>query len=189
MNELVWRSRVEQLQVHHTILPSGKRRDEISLPGSITKGCRPRTVYLLHPKAIDAFERYISWRLARKAGTALDASEYRGLMPQTRLILTQKASAFELSIKRRIDADGREVEYWAADSLQSYVTALYRAAGLTAGYSSHSGRRTFATRLIANGSSYEVVQMLLGHSHIDHLAPYVDVSPREIYESIREIDI
>lgn len=81
-------------------------------------------------------------------GTALDRREYRGLMPETRLILTQKGSAFELSVKRRINLDGDTVEYLAADSLQSYVTGLYRAAGLSAGHSSHSGRRTFASRLV-----------------------------------------
>ncbi|WP_434718500.1 tyrosine-type recombinase/integrase [Paraburkholderia sp. A1BS-2L] len=56
------------------------------------------------------------------------------------------------------------MEYWAADSLQSYVTSLYRAAGLGAGDSSHSGRRTFASRLIAQGHSLDTVQILLGHS-------------------------
>jgi len=46
---------------------------------------------------------------------------------------------------------GPAVDYLAADSLQSYVTGLYRAAGLGAGHSSHSGRRTFASRLVAQG--------------------------------------
>ncbi|WP_421042660.1 tyrosine-type recombinase/integrase [Paraburkholderia sp. A2RI-6] len=41
---------------------------------------------------------------------------------------------------------------------------MYRAAGLGAGDSSHSGRRTFASRLIAQGHSLDTVQILLGHS-------------------------
>lgn len=93
---------------------------------------------------------------------SLDRREYRGLMPRTRLILTQKGGAFELSVKRRLSSEGESVEYLAADSLQSYVTSLYRAAGLGAGYSSHSGRRTFATRLVANGHSLETVQTCWG---------------------------
>lgn len=47
-------------------------------------------------------------------------------MPRTRLVLTQKGGAFELSTKRRVNFDGESVEYLAADSLQSYVTSLYR---------------------------------------------------------------
>lgn len=62
-------------------------------------------------------------------------------------------------------------------SLQSYVTSLYRASGLTNGYSSHSGRRTFASRLIAHGHSLDTVQLLLGHYAIsdpDNPNYYVD---------------
>lgn len=114
------------------------------IPGSITKGCRPRSVFLSHAKTIDALDRYVEWRYRRGHGVSLDRGEYRGLMPRTRLILTQKGGPFELSVKRRVNFDGETVEYLAADSLQSYVTSLYRAAGLGAGYSSHSGRRTFA---------------------------------------------
>ncbi|MGF6813188.1 integrase/recombinase XerD [Paraburkholderia sp. Clong3] len=157
---------IARLEVHHVLTKSGARREEVPLPGSITKGCRARCVFLSHPRAIDAFDRFVEWRYRRGDGVALDRREYRGLMPRSRLILTQKGGPFELSVKRRVNSDGEPVDYWAADSLQSYVTALYRAAGLGAGYSSHSGRRTFATRLVANGHSLETVQILLGHSHL-----------------------
>ncbi|WP_323123006.1 tyrosine-type recombinase/integrase [Burkholderia alba] len=66
---------------------------------------------------------------------------------------------------------------------------MYRSAGLGAGYSSHSGRRTFATRLIANGHSLETVQILLGHAHIDHVAPYLEVTTRERREAVAAIDL
>jgi len=162
---------IARLEVNHVLSRSGARREEIALPGSITKGCRPRCVFLSHPKALGAFDRYVEWRYARGHGASLDKREYSGLMPHTRLILTQKGGSFELSVKRRVNFDGDAVEYLASDSLQSYVTNLYRAAGLGAGYSSHSGRRTFASRLIAQGHSLETVQILLGHSHLDHVAP------------------
>ncbi|MCP3728374.1 tyrosine-type recombinase/integrase [Paraburkholderia sp. CNPSo 3272] len=65
-----------------------------------------------------------------------------------------------------MNVGGEVIEYLAADSLQNYITSLYRAAGLAEGYSSHSGRRTFASRLVAQGHSLETVQILLGHSHL-----------------------
>ncbi|WP_431825693.1 tyrosine-type recombinase/integrase [Burkholderia sp. F1] len=110
-------------------------------------------------------------------------------MPRTRLILTQKGGPFELSVKRHVNFAGDPVEYLAADSLQSYVTSLYRAAGLRAGCSSHSGRRTFASRLVAQGHSLDTVQILLGHSHLDHVSPYLDVSERDRREAVAEIDL
>ena len=170
---------VARLEVHHVLSKSGARNEEIGLPGSITKGCRPRCVFLAHEKTVAAFDRYVEWRYRRGHGVSLDRREYRGLMPRTKLVLTHKGGSFELSAKRRVNFEGETVEYLAADSLQSYVTSLYRAAGLGAGYSSHSGRRTFASRLLANGHSLETVQILLGHAHLDHVSPYLDVSARE----------
>ncbi|PEH40450.1 integrase [Burkholderia gladioli] len=180
---------IARLEVHRVLTKSGIRRGEIALPGSITKGCRACCIFLAHPRAVEAFDRYVEWRYRRGSGASLDRSEYLGLMPRTRLILTQKGGPFEVSVKRRVSFDGEPMEYWAADSLQSYVTGLYRAAGLGAGYSSHSGRRTFATRLIANGHSLEMVQTLLGHAHLDHVAAYLDTSRRELLESVAGIDI
>ncbi|KAA0080914.1 site-specific integrase [Paraburkholderia sp. T12-10] len=180
---------IARLEVRHVLSKSGNRSEEIGLPGSITKGCRPRCVFLSHERTIAAFDRYVEWRYRRGHGVSLDRREYRGLMPRTRLILTQKGGAFELSTKRRVNFEGETVEYLAADSLQSYVTGLYRAAGLGAGYSSHSGRRTFASRLVANGHSLETVQILLGHAHLDHVSPYLDVTKRDRREAVAAIDL
>jgi integrase/recombinase XerD len=148
----------------------------------------PRCIYVSHARTIDALDRYIEWRCQRGAGRALDRREYRGLMPRTRLILTQKGGPFELSVKRRVNFDGEMAEYLAADSLQSYVTALYCSAGLGVGYSGHSGRRTFASRLVAQGHSLDTVQLLPGHSHLDHVAPYLEVTRRERWEAIAAFD-
>lgn len=180
---------IARVEVHHVLTKSGARREETSLPGRVTKGCRPRCVFLSHPRAVAAFDRYVEWRYRRGDGVSLDRREYRGLMPRTRLILTQKGGPFGLTVKRRVNSEGDVVEYLAADSLQSYVTSLYRSAGLGAGYSSHSGRRTFATRLVAQGHSLDTVQLLLGHSHMDHVAPYLEVSEREQLEAIAAIDL
>lgn len=84
--------------------------------------------------------------------------------------------------------DMTEAAYLAADSLQSYITGLYRAAGLGTGFSSHSGRRTFASRLLAQGHSIETVQLLLGHAELDHVAPYLQVSRQDLYEACAGLD-
>lgn len=179
---------IARLEVRHVLSKSGTRFEEVGLPGSITKGCRPRSVFLSHAKAIAAFDRYVEWRYHRGLGVALDQREYRGLMPGTRLVVTQKGGPFELSVKRRINIEGESVEYLAADSLQTYITELYRRGGLGRGYSTHSGRRTFASRLVSQGQPLETVQLLLGHSHPDHVAPYLHVTTRERREAIAALD-
>ncbi|MFL9922360.1 tyrosine-type recombinase/integrase [Paraburkholderia fungorum] len=64
------------------------------------------------------------------------------------------------------------------------MTGLYQAAGLKG--SSHSGRRTFATRLVAKGASIEQVQLLLGHGGIDDTRRYIDVDPAVLRGAFEE---
>jgi len=175
-----------RLTVADVLMPSGLLRSEISLRAEITKGCRQRLAYLTNPKLIAAMDRYIEWRLAKRFGCSLDGRQYRGLMPKTRLILTWKGDPYELNTKRARNAAGEIVEYLAADSLQSYIKGLYRAAGLFDA-SSHTGRRTFASRLLAAGQSLTDVQTLLGHSDLDHVMPYLEVNDdtlREMFEVV-----
>lgn len=166
---------IARLAVRDVLLPSGALRSEISLRAEITKGLRQRCVYLTHKLAREAVERYIEHRWTGDQGTELDRRKYRGLCPDTALVLTHKGSAFELTSKPRRSADGVLEEYVACDSLQAHVTKLYRDAGL-ADCSSHSGRRTLATNLVRRGEPLETVQRLLGHTELDHTDPYLEVS-------------
>lgn len=175
-----------RIEVADIMLPSGSLRQEISLRAEITKGCRQRLAYLTNPKLIAALERYIAWRQAKHFGCGLDPRQYRGLMPESKVILTWKGGPYALSLKRVPNAEGELVDYWAADSLQVYVSALYKAAGLATA-SSHSGRRTFAKRLLDSGVDLETVQALLGHASLDHVEAYLDVNEdalREMFEVV-----
>ncbi|MBN3785510.1 site-specific integrase [Burkholderia sp. Ac-20353] len=164
---------VAQITVADVMFRSGVLRTEVSLRAAITKGCRRRAVYFSARKLVDAIERYLEFRVAHDLGTTLDRSHFRGLIPDLPLILSRKGYPYALNRKMRIAADGEQIDYWAADSLQAYVTGLYKGAGLKA--SSHSGRRTFATRLLGRGATIEQVQMLLGHESIDDTRRYIDV--------------
>lgn len=56
--------------------------------------------------------------------------------------------------------------------------------------SSHSGRRTFASRLVAAGLSVEDLQLLMGHSKLDHLEPYLEVNQdtlREMFSGVLSV--
>lgn len=102
--------------------------------GYATKCCcvqkRPRIAVPGYPKLREALETYLSYRLRNRLGCALSSTEWRGLMPFTKLLLTHRGGGFELVKKRRKLPDGRQVEYRAADALEARFRELYRAAGI-----------------------------------------------------------
>jgi integrase/recombinase XerD len=59
-------------------------------------------------------------------------------------------------------------------TLSMLFKAIYELAGIRT--SSHSGRRTFATSLNANGVGMRTIQKLMGHRHIGTTALYCEVS-------------
>ena len=118
--------------------------------------------------------------------TTGDPGRYRRLEPSSKLILTHNGYKFHLNTKRRISWAGEPVDYLACDSLQSHVTKLYRDAGIRGG-SSHSGRRTMASRLIQQGAAVETVQLLLGHAELDHVRPYLAVSQQKLSDMFASV--
>lgn len=177
---------ISLLEVADVLFPSGALRTEVSLRAVTTKGCRQRCIYLTHRQTIEAMDRYLAFRIGRGLGTELAVERYRGLSPQTTLILKQNGASFSQNTKRRVNYSGERVDYKAADSLQGHVTRLYKDAGIKMG-SSHSGRRSFASNLLRNGASLENVQQLLGHSELDHVMPYLEVSQAKLREMFCQV--
>lgn len=65
---------------------------------------------------------------------------------------------------------------FTANTLQKWFHDLYIKAGII-GASSHSGRRTFITRLIEQGADIKAVSRLAGHASIVTTAIYVEDNP------------
>lgn len=53
--------------------------------------------------------------------------------------------------------------------------------------SAHSGRRTFASMLLAQGHSVEAGQFLLGHVELDHVAAYLEVTKQELRDAMADL--
>lgn len=64
---------------------------------------------------------------------------------------------------------------FSANTMQRMIGNIYKQAGINA--SSHSGRRTFATRLIRNNVDIYSVQQLMGHSSIQTTQEYFASDP------------
>lgn len=157
---------VSRLTVADLMHASGKLRSEISMREAVTKGCRQRCAYLVSRPAIQALEMYLQYRIERGIGTVLGPGPYRGLLPHQPVIYSSRGAGMSQNTKRRVLETGEQRNYKASDSLQSHVTRLYQRAGIKGG-SSHSGRRTFAGKVLASTGDMETVAQLLGHTSID----------------------
>lgn len=166
---------ISRLTVADVMHASGKLRSEISLREAITKGCRQRCAYLVSKPAIQALERYLEYRIEKGVGMAFEAGPHRGLLPYQPLIYSSRGDGMSQNTKRRVLETGEQRDYKACDSLQSHVTKLYQRAGIKGG-SSHSGRRTFASKVLANTGDMETVAHLLGHTSIDYSQRYIDLN-------------
>ncbi|ABE47237.1 tyrosine-type recombinase/integrase [Polaromonas sp. JS666] len=166
---------ISRITVADVMLPSGKLRTEISLREAVTKGCRQRCAYLVTQPLIAALDAYLAYRLARGIGTELGASTYRGLLPHQPLVYSSRGTGMSQNTKRRTLETGERRDYRACDSL-SHLTRLYAKAGIKGG-SSHSGRRTFAGKVLAATGDMDTVAQLLGHSSMDCSQRYIDVKP------------
>ena len=71
---------------------------------------------------------------------------------------------------------------FSAVTLSMLFKEIYDLAGLRT--SSHSGRRTFATRLNAKGVGMRTIQKLMGHKHIGTTALYCDVSDEQMRSAV-----
>lgn len=158
-------SEIAQIEVRDVLFPSGAIRPEVSLRAAITKGLRQRCIYPANRDLIAAIDDYLTLRVERRWCISEDPKRYRGLRPDSMLVLTFKGYRYSMNTKRRINEAGQQVDYVACDALQAHVTKLYRDAGIKGG-SSHSGRRTMASRLLANGVELSTVQLMLGHAEL-----------------------
>jgi site-specific recombinase XerD len=111
---------------------------------------------------------------------------YPGLRSDIALILTFKGYKFSMNRKRRINYSGEKIDYAACDALQSHVTKLNRVAGIRGG-SSRSGRRSIASRLLAQGHDLETIQLMLGHAELDYIDPYLEVSNERLRQDLSDV--
>lgn len=64
---------------------------------------------------------------------------------------------------------------FSANTLQATMTRLYLQSGFD-GCSSHTGRRSFLTKLASQGVGVRVLQELAGHRHVGTTQRYIDVN-------------
>jgi len=173
------------LKIQDVLKTNGDIRDLGRLPASYTKNGKSRIFIQVESDQKEAIKKYIDYRIENKLRLS-DKSEFRGLQPDSPFYLARGASGFALGAKTYSKADGSIAESKVCSSMQQLITSLLKGVGVRGG-SSHSGRRTFATRLDARGVDETLIQMLLGHGEINQTMNYIDPRIEEIKKALGRI--
>ena len=145
---------VAALRICDVLAADGAILEEISLSASQTKGNSSRTV-LVPKKLRDELEDYLQQRFGLKDLLAVTYTyTQRALFP------TQK------NPKRG----------FTANTLCQLFHKIYKDAQIT-GATSHSGRRTFITKLADKGVGVRVLMALAGHKSIATTQRYIELNP------------
>ncbi|MDV7341843.1 site-specific integrase [Terasakiella sp. A23] len=125
-------------------------RQQFQIRIANSKTNRNREVFLSNLRVRRAIKSYINHRRA---------TEGPDLHPNAFLFRSQKGSRF------------------TGNTMQQLVKRLFIKSGLPDTTSSHSGRRTFATRLINRGVGLKNLSSLMGHATVNQSTEYADTNP------------
>jgi hypothetical protein len=127
--------------------PSGLCRDEIIIPAKFCKNNKANHALFVNRRLKTAADQYVEVRLKRKHMITNDKNSYRGLNPESSLVLAEGDKRYSLKVKRRTSVEGKVVDYWIADTLQEAFTIWCNNAGLGGELSSHWTKDASATGL------------------------------------------
>lgn len=145
------------LKLYHVINDNGSINENISLVR--TKGNKHRMAYLPDPEQDGRIHEALKAYIKERKEFAIQKKRVFTLTQP--LFLSQKGISF------------------TNQTLQRRFEDLYKMAGIY-GASSHSDRRTFATRLIEQGVDIKALSTLMGHSSVAMTAQYVEDNPERL---------
>lgn len=143
---------VAALKVKDVLAADGTIKMEIHLSAAQTKGGYSRAV-VLNDKLRAELLNYLHTRFSAAELTQLANSD----KCNKPLFTTQKSEGF------------------SANTLTYTMTMLYKASGLY-GCSSHSGRRSFITKLSGKSVPLKVLMEMVGHRNLQTTQRYIDVT-------------
>lgn len=110
---------------------------------------------------------FVSKLLSKELKTYLE-NITRSFEPDSPLLITQKGQAF------------------SPNTLCQLFGRLYSKAGIE-GASSHSGRRSFITKMAHKGVSAKVIMTLAGHKHLGTTQRYIDVNDEMLKAAVEMV--
>lgn len=177
---------IANLKVRDVVDAAGSLKEEFRLPAAYTKNGESRLAYMFEEEHQEALTGYLAYRVEKRLRVA-KSEEYRGLDPKSPLFLARGPSGFQFQKKEYERTDGTIAEYWVCSSMQQLISELIKKIGLSGG-SSHSGRRTFATRLADRGVDLEYIKYLLGHKSKQQSLSYIVSNPKRLRNILKSIN-
>ena len=180
---------VAVIEIKDVLWKSGKLKNNVIIPAKYCKNNKAGHVFFHHKKLLASLESYIKYRVANRLMMD-DGDNYRGLRKDSKVILSENKRPYSLKQKKRTNKEGKEEIYWACDTLQTMATKWGREAGIER-FTTHSGRRTMATRVARSGGNDELLCMLLRHESDTMPYEYIDadiVGIRRTLEALYTID-
>ena len=150
---------IAALCVKDVLAANGQLVDEFTLSARQTKGGTPRVVYVTNSIVRQALRDYLDERRERD-GILFNV--------EAALFRSQKGDAF------------------SPNTCQQLLARLHQRAGIIGGRS-HSGRRYFATELIAKGIDLKAVATLMGHRSVVMTAAYAQDNPQRLRRIAAEL--
>ncbi len=162
-------------------------RDRVALSLSILAGMRVGEIAALtigdvrglDGKSVDVINLSKHQTKGSRARRVFVSDELR------KLLTSYLATISQLDDSRALIRSSRTGGHFSNVSLSLHFKAIYLSAGIKT--SSHSGRRTFATRKNELGIGMRTIQHLLGHANIQTTALYCDVSDDQLANAANAI--
>ncbi len=105
------------------------------------------------------------------------------LNQRLRRALTEYAAGLNLSDPKRALFESQKGGHFSANTMCQLFLDIYKAVGFKDA-SSHSGRRTYITRLANKGVGVRLLAALAGHSHISTTQRYIDVNAEQLSAAV-----
>jgi len=105
------------------------------------------------------------------------------LNQRLRRALAEYAGGLNLSDPQRALFESQKGGHFSANTMCQLFLDIYKAVGFKDA-SSHSGRRTYITRLANKGVGVRLLAALAGHSHISTTQRYIDVNAEQLTAAV-----
>ena len=100
-----------------------------------------------------------------------------------RKALLEYSACIRITDPQRPLFESQKGGHFSANTMCQLFLDIYKAVGLKDA-SSHSGRRTYITRLANKGVGVRLLAELVGHSHISTTQRYIDVNAEQLSEAV-----
>ena len=105
------------------------------------------------------------------------------LSQRLRRALAEYNACISITDPKRPLFESQKGGHFSANTMCQLFLDIYKAVGLKDA-SSHSGRRTYITRLANKGVGVRLLAELAGHSHISTTQRYIDVNAEQLSEAV-----